>query len=923
MTVTKHLSFMRLGLVALIAAAITGCGGGGDGGGGVAPPPPSSGTLSVNLAAGATSGSPNNAFSALSGAPLVTSHSPTQVNFTVIGSDGQPVKNLTLYSATGAGGTCGAYNIRVAMAKLNKGSGGTPDAWQNLISQVRSSGNPGNFVEGTTDPVPTATVPASTVGVGSLTYNSAGYYTYTLGTTLTDPAYVAGSAVSTNKIFTNGNTLAKDGTTTYRVGLQICYVDGLDANGKTKTVNVNPIFDFTMGSNGDSVAVTDPTKTRKVVDRTSCNQCHGSLAMHGGRRVDPNYCVMCHNIGSVDYHDNDLTTLINYETGGDYGAGGAPIDLKYMVHKFHFGERLTKAYQVADAVANEVTFPQDQTNCTKCHDNSKSHDADNWKNMPSRNACGACHDGINFKDGTGEQMDQSPGNLLAHLGHIGGAQADDTNCHLCHNADAIANVYHIPVTAIVTGTNVTSYYVSTANTSRMPAGAVTVDYDIKSVSLDASRHPVMVFRILQSGVRTDLNVATGPTDTALWPHFFGAPTVYFAFSVPQDGELTPADFNAYYNASLLGIWNGSATGTSAGTLSAPDSNGYYTVTLTGRTIPANASLLTGAMGYAAMYQTDVAGYLRDCPATGAANCSNGLNVPAQDDSMAATGFTARRITVEAARCKLCHENLGIFAETTFHSGQRNDPKMCAMCHNPNRSSSGWSADSTSFVHGIHSASLRKQQGGNPFNWHAGTAIDPGTGLPVITGSFSGITVTFPQQVKTCTACHAPGGYNFDTTSGLVQVASRLYRTAAQGTMAAAGTAGALLLPNANVAGPPPILHPYLTSGSASTPAMGPGAAYGAGYNSSDASVACPTCATNLVNSPIANACFGCHEGDMVSQPGSSVQSHIELIGGGSIYRERGVAGTGDITKALGRGEQCLICHSTDGIAPIKVVHDVQ
>ena len=35
----------------------------------------------------------------------------------------------------------------------------------------------------------------------------------------------------------------------------------------------------------------------------------------------------------------------------------------------------------------------------------------------------------------------------------------------------------------------------------------------------------------------------------------------------------------------------------AGTLTGPDANGFYTVTLTGVTVPDNAVMLTGGMGY--------------------------------------------------------------------------------------------------------------------------------------------------------------------------------------------------------------------------------------------------------------------------------------------------------------------------------------
>jgi OmcA/MtrC family decaheme c-type cytochrome len=400
--------------------------------------------------------------------------------------------------------------MRFILAKLVKGSGSAPDTWQNLISQQRASGNPNGYIEGTTDPVPSASIAAGTAGAGSLAYNAAGYYTYTFGTDVTDAAYVAPAGISSNKIFTNGQALTKDGTTVYRVGMQLCYVD---PNGMT--VISNPLYDFTVNADGTS---TKAASMRMVVNKDSCNTCHSTLALHGGRRVDPNYCIACHSPNSVDYHDNNLTDL-------GYPDGGAPIDLKYMVHKIHFGERLTKTYKVNALLANDVTYPQDQTNCTKCHDNTKAANADNWKNVPSRGACGACHDGIDFATGGGMNM------AGTYAGHIGGAQANDNNCTLCHSADAIASVYHVPVTYEAhlphgsTTPDYISYYAS--NADRMPAGAVTVDYDVKSVSIDANRHPVMVFRILQSGARMDLN--NPATSTEIWDNFTGAPSVYFAF----------------------------------------------------------------------------------------------------------------------------------------------------------------------------------------------------------------------------------------------------------------------------------------------------------------------------------------------------------------------------------------------------------
>jgi OmcA/MtrC family decaheme c-type cytochrome len=330
-------------------------------------------------------------------------------------------------------------------------------------------------------------------------------------------------------------------------------------------------------------------------------------------------------------------------------------------------------------------------------------------------------------------------------------------------------------------------------------------------------------------------------------------------------------------------------------LDGPDASGYYTLTLTGRTLPANASLLTGALGYAAMFQTNVPGYLADDTATPPVK---GINVPAQDVSKTATGFTARRITVEASRCNLCHGKLGIFADSTFHSGQRNDPKMCAMCHNPNRASSGYSADSTAFVHRIHGASKRTY----PDTWYGSTGLAADGVTPIVTGGY--FDITYPGILNNCVQCHAPGGYNFE--AGAAQVGNRLYRIVASGTQTTSASSALLLAPYAPIAAG---AGPFGTSA----------------YSSSDASATTPDQATtggNLVNSPIANACFACHDGDMASQPGTSVRAHIEW-GGGSIYRARGVAGTTDSNEALGRAEQCLACHGPNGIAPIKTVHGVE
>ena len=63
-------------------------------------------------------------------------------------------------------------------------------------------------------------------------------------------------------------------------------------------------------------------------------------------------------------------------------------------------------------------------------------------------------------------------------------------------------------------------------------------------------------------------------------------------------------------------------------------------------------------------------------------------------------------------------------------------------------------------------------------------------------------------------------------------------------------------------------------------------------------------AASLVNSPVATACFACHDTDLA-------RTHME-INGGSIYAPRGTA--------LGTMETCMICHAPGRIADIKVMH---
>ena len=731
------------------------------------------------------------------------------------------------------------------------------------------------------------------------------------------------------------------------------------------------IYDF-IPATGAKVTATDVS--RDIVANTNCEACHRKLggipglsgaedaaAFHGGGRNNVQYCAVCHT-DQRKYGQAEATATLNGTvrtfmpaTGNAYKVDGRAIgNLPNLIHKVHASKLLVhKNYDYADVKLNEPTYPQDIRNCTSCHDGSttvsrttKTKDGNNWKSVPAALACGSCHDGINFATGTGVTLRDAAAGLTSSninntgIAHPAGPQPDDSNCALCHKSNgtfplADIDLSHFPVTPpsarsalhvpIATGGNAntnSAFIASGASVGRLPPGAIKVTYDIRSVSRDANGRPVMVFRMLQNGTAVALNdFATVAPDAVtgkkeIWPNFMGAPSLYWAFAVPQDGIAAPADINATINIYLRCLWDGTAgtaacgtstsgaLSTAAGTLAAGTGAdaGYYVATLTGATIPASAVMLTGGMGYSynvrtalPLTQTNAAGYATAAStvpvaATDAAagtsgsdlypsmpNRTGGLIVIAPNVQKVATGYTGRRAIVEDARCNACHQELGTFTEDAFHAGQRNDGTTCSWCHTPNRTSSGWSVDSTHFVHAIHASAKRQV----PFTYQATTTNPAGFA-----------EVTYPGILNDCLTCHLPGTYDFSATAsanavgqGADQLDKRQYRTVGTGTYAAG-----------------PALSPFVQPPYASAL----GTAYGSGFSFNQFTGATTAAAvTTLVMSPTVTACSACHNtADSIS--------HFK-INGAAYYQPRS-------TGITGTNETCLICHGTGRIADIAVMH---
>jgi OmcA/MtrC family decaheme c-type cytochrome len=903
----------------------------------------------------------------------VTIASPPVVTFKVTDADGTPIVGLGNASQSATATLPGLTNLAFALAKLVPGSNGSPNKWVTyIVTSVptfkKAQPDPG----GDTSTNPAAPRTPTTDNTGTLVDQGLqnpndptkqGFYTYTFTRDVTQiKAQVDAMTVSAPNNKADLGDLTYDPTLVHRLTIQLSgNAPGTGTNtpngtafstvpGTPMTKPFDAIYDFTPSS-GAPVA----NSGRDIVATAKCQECHRQLGgipgdssessgalFHGGNRNDTRYCVVCHTeqlkYGSTEAAINSATlTFTDARTSrvDDRALGNLPNH----VHHIHMGSLLAKKnYNFGGVLYNETLFPQDIRNCTKCHDGSttstaKTAQGDNWKNVPNRLACGGCHDGINFATGMGVTIadalsGQTSTTSFNGFAHGGQAQADDSQCQTCHTPGNI-DVNHLPVTPPNTGsflhvadgtgnTNTNAASIA-SNTNRLPAGAIKVSYDIKSVSRNASKQPVMVFRWLQNGAPAAINdfTTTAPNPATgtkeMWDGFMGAPSAYFVFSVPQDGINTPADFNASVSGYLRSIWNGTATGTGVGTLTGPDASGYYTVTLTGVTIPDNAVMLTGGMGYSynvrstmPLTQTNLANFplsaspvtvgATDATATSAQllpsmpNKIGGLIVIAPNQQKVAStgcttgaaggctssgGYTGRRPIVEDARCNACHQELGTFTEDAFHAGQRNDGTTCSWCHTPNRTSGGWSADSTSYIHAIHSSAKRTV----PFTWDATSPTE----------TFA--DVKFPGVLKDCETCHLPGTYNFAASASITALPNRLYRSVATGTLASAASNAFTFSPS--------------TSGAWGDPYITLDVNYGTGFSFAAATgVTTPAAGTTLVNSPIATQCFSCHDTDLA-------RTHIQL-GNGSIYQPRSVG--------LNTTETCLVCHDVGRIADIKAMH---
>jgi len=862
----KH-SLLRWGSGLLACVAIAGCGGGG-GDSAVAPATPQ--TVSAVIQAAAINSSNDSAvntsapFTVLQNAGLsaVTVNSPPVVKFTVF-SDGKVVTGLT------------NTNVRFAIAKLVPGTAGNPDQWVSYVTKsVAGKAGYGPNGSPALASAPQATTDTSTAA--QLTYNADGYYTYTFST---DIKSIAGIAYEPNL--------------THRVAIQLSY-----KNAAGTTVLANPYYDFTI-ADGKSVTVTDSAKTRKMTDVASCNSCHEKLALHGGGRIDTQYCVMCHNPGTVD------------------PESGNNLDMAAMTHAIHAGRKIKTdagtdytiwGYSNSKHDYAEVGFPQDLRNCSKCHSaaNTSTPQGDNWKTVVSAQACLTCH-----TDKAGGAWESKHIVYAKDAAVVGAASTTNTKATDLTNAQCVA--------CHKAGSNISAAVV---HWNQNEENSAKYKMNIESATYDSATRKVTVKYFLSDTTNGnkawDLTTGCASATSCSSSTLFGNLRFYVAYQTLVGQSTAVTDFSSYNN--------GGSNASELAYKGTNDGSNHYTVDIT---LPADTATSV-ASGTARVLSTGqvkepqlVLKSLDPRPAVVPAALVNVVVQNTYKDVVLTGVMNPRREVVSNEKCNACHGSLGSTSGSNalanaFHSGARNTVEACALCHDALRVSStvmtnglalNESYQFNRMIHGIHGNSKRVYPftHGNPVQGafsKDGVLATPG-GSFLTAYSIRGFTPTTGPATFIAAGAPVAAGETFLTIGQLITDAAR--------PLGYTGSTVAIENYAAEVAYPGVGLN---------CNACHVNNSYKQDLSALGSVVAKPSGETNpakwLVISPKAASCTACHDS-------STAIGHVTAFGGaGASFANLTLGSVSGLTGLTAAPrETCNDCHASGGFKGVDIVHGQQ
>ncbi len=433
-----------------------------------------------------------------------------------------------------------------------------------------------------------------------------------------------------------GGTVKSLGSGQYKYTFKAQAPAGFDPT-VTTTVAVDGNRDLTSFNLGTSYAGTTynfvpngsaVTVTRDVIRTESCNTCHDQLAFHGGYAHGIQMCVLCHQPQNAD------------------PVTGNSLDAKVFFHKIHMGSQLPSVigtattpgvpYQVIGYMNSVSDFstvidPATPQRCEVCHSQTtKAAQAKAFLLKPSRAACGACHDDINFATGAN---------------HPGGIQQDDTLCMNCHIPQG-----ELPFDASIMGAHV----VATDTKATYPENPDTllpgINLSITSVTnTSAGQTPTVNFTLKDD--KGD-NIVLSKASTLQFT--MAGPTTDYGYTSFGSDVSTPGYVT---ESALKASCSSSGACTYTFTHSIPSgATGTYTIGGEARMSVTVSQLLAGTTT-----QTVVQ--------AGASN-------PVVNFSVDGSAVAPRRTVVALSNCNNCHVSLSL------HGNLRNNTEYCVLCHNP-------------------------------------------------------------------------------------------------------------------------------------------------------------------------------------------------------------------------------------------------
>jgi len=584
-------------------------------------------------------------------------------------------------------------DVRFTIAKL-QGSplGNLTGTWQSYVNQIEEPG-----VGSGTEQRLQATYERNEEG---FTNHQDGTYTYSFATSLTDlPADILAQAEA------EGLNLDYEPDRTHRVAIQF---DG--APGKA-----NPNYNWVPDT-----GATDGIFTMDIAATENCNRCHDPLALHGGGRIEVEYCVTCHNSGSTDANSSKT------------------VDMKVMIHKIHRGANLPSVQEGGEYAIygfrdskhdySHLHYPQDIRNCVNCHvgtgtvgdreDLVLTNQGDNWAQYPTAAACGSCHD-----------------DKLGPDDHIG-SKPDDSECASCHStggrAGSIEDSHRMPIAEA--GEHFAAEIQAVTNTG--PGEFPQVQYKIfdptnGDAPYDLQNDPVWTAGGGASRLAIDL----------AWD------TADYTNSGNEEPHASAVSLDA-----LQGTPVGDGSYTIESTVAIPDGSLSPGIAATG-------SGVVGVEGHPAVnVGSDSKPDVQRIPFTSA-------NAFFSIDEADGKPVDRREVVELEGGCLNCHQTLSL------HGSNRTDNvQVCVACHNPRNTdrqvreiagtppSDGKDEESIDFktmIHGIHAAGMRENAlqivGFGGFSTHV----------------YDEEAVHYPGNLANCATCHAEGTFELPLASGVL------------------------------------------------------------------------------------------------------------------------------------------------------------